>query len=299
MPASLARFVSKDSVWFFDIDDTLVDFSGTVAIATERVHQVLQTHFSVADAQKVTDRFNHFFLLQKRVHQSHDNVQDEEHDTLAARINDIQQDIYRQYGFVKQWSREVLLKLAADDLGVQVTPELVHEAIDAYWVALSQESHLLPGSKELLLFLEQHNQPVYLLTSSDGRLTMNDDHTFSYSPEYSAGLKRERIELLRQKGIFYRGMSIGDPEDKPHRDFFEKGIRIAETDLGRAIDLSHAVMVGDSYSADLQTPKEQLGFGLTILLSQQVKDSTWVDERQLTTNTLASIPRLLPSGSDS
>ena len=80
-------------------------------------------------------------------------------------------------------------------------------------------------------------------------------------------MKRERIELLRKKGIQFHGVSIGDPEDKPHKDFFQKGIMLARKELGYHLDLSNAIMAGDSYTADLEVPKNMFGFGLVVLFS--------------------------------
>jgi hypothetical protein len=57
---------------------------------------------------------------------------------------------------------------------------------------------------------------------------------------------------------------------------------MAETDLGRRIDCSNAIMLGDSYAGDLQTPKEQLGFGLVVLREDGHTQPEIVDAHQIT-----------------
>lgn len=286
------KFSWDHSVWFFDVDDTLIDTAGMTIPAADAVQEIFQNHVSAAQAGQLKNRFVEIFVTLMKGHQGNIELQ-KEHDNLLSRINKAQPTVLEKYGYIKKWSREIFIRLAAEDLRIAATPGLIHEAADAYWISLSKSTQLLSGVTDLLNKVEEHNRPLYLITSSDARLKMKDDGTFTYSPEYSEGLKRERIELLREKGVLYNGLSIGDPEDKPHLDFFEKGIRIAEQDLHYTIDPQNAVMVGDSYAGDLQTPKEKMGFGLVILVDQNAKESTWVDNNQIVTNNLRSIPAML------
>lgn len=290
---TLPSFSWERSVWFFDVDDTLIDTAGMTIPAAEAVQEVFQNHVSVAQAEQLKNRFVEIFTILMKGHQGSLELQ-KERDNLLARITKAQPTVLEKYGHIKIWSREIFIKHAAEDLRIAVTPELIHEAADAYWISLSKSIQVLSGVTDLLNQIKEHNRPLYLITSSDARLKMKDDGTFTYSPEYSEGSKRERIEILRGKGIFYNGLSIGDPEDKPHLDFFEKGIRIAEKDLGVKIDMNDAIMIGDSYSGDLETPKEKMGFGLVILIDQKTKEAVWLDERQVVTPNLKEVAKLLP-----
>ncbi len=141
---------------------------------------------------------------------------------------------------------------------------------------------------DLIKKIKEHGRPLYLVTSSDARLKIKPNGQFEYTPQYSADFKRERIQLLREKGIDFNIVSIGDPEDKPHLDFFEKGIKAAEADLGTSIDLSQAIIMGDSFGADLQTPKEKMGFRLAVLFQHGKESTDVVDDHQIVTGNLAS-----------
>lgn len=201
----------SDSIWFFDIDDTLIDTAGTTLSAAEGIRKVFLAKHSPEQAKQVKDNFNHIFqLMMTGLHMSHTE-------------------------------------------GWQKVPE----------------------------------------DKSDGRLKMDNKGQFDYDPKYSEALKRQRIELLREKGVNFNAVSIGDPEDKPHPDFFQKGIKIAEKDLGSSIDLMHAIMIGDSFAGDLQTPKEQLGFGLVVLFQKDKLDTEVIDEHQITTGKLFEVVKFL------
>ncbi len=141
--------------------------------------------------------------------------------------------------------------------------------------------------------IKTHGRPIYLITSSDARLKMDEIGQFDYDPPYSENLKKQRIELLRKKGIPYNALSIGDPEDKPHLDFFEKGIKIAEQHLGANIDFGNAIMVGDSYAGDLQVPREKLGFGLTVLFNKSTSTTEINASRQISTGNLSKVSDFL------
>jgi len=122
---------------------------------------------------------------------------------------------------------------------------------------------------------------------------MDEEGQFDYDPQYSEALKRQRIELLREKGITFNALSIGDPEDKPHMDFFQKGLKIAEEDSGCPIDTRYAIIVGDSFGGDLQTPKEQMGFGLVVLFQKDKTKTEIIDEYQIITGNLSEVANFL------
>lgn len=288
----------SESIWFFDIDDTLIDTAGTTLSASEGIRRVFAARYTLEQAQTVQSNFNNIFQLMiigYRVKDEDDWMVDhkEAFKKLMQDIESCQTRIKQKYGVVKKWSREVFIKIAAEQAGLQVTPELVHEAADAYWVTLTEQTTVYPGVMDLLQEIKRHNRPIYLITSSDGRLKMDKDGQFDYDPQYSEVLKRERIELLREKGIVFNSLSIGDPEDKPHLDFFQKGIKIAKEDLGQSINMRNSIMIGDSFVGDLQTPKEQMGFGLVVLYQKDKPDTEINDFHQITTGDLSVVTTFL------
>ncbi len=284
------------SIWFFDIDDTLIDTAGTTMSASKGIKRVFSVKFTSEQAQQVQDNFNNIFQLMMtgyRVKGEEDWQQvpgrKEAFDKLIDDIESAQVRVKQRYGAIKKWSREVFVKLAAEQAGLKIPPELVHESADAYWITLTEQTTVYPHALNLIQEIKRHNRPIYLITSSDGRLKMDQEGQFDYDPEYSEVLKRQRIELLREKGVSFNALSIGDPEDKPHLDFFEKGIKIAEQDLGKAVDTKNAIMVGDSFGGDLQMPKEQLGFGLVVLFQKARVNTEINDEHQITTGNLLDV----------
>lgn len=289
----IAKIPWDKSVWFFDIDDTLIDTAGTTVAASDGVRQVFEAKFGQERAKQVQENFNIIFNLMLAGHQATEGHSAEDYDNLISRIEAAQQRVKEKYGSFKKWSREVFIKLAADDAGLEVTPELVHQAADAYWRELTEKTEVFPGVAGLIVEIQKHNRPLYLITSSDARLKMDESGQFDYDPGYSEELKRQRIDLLKQKGISFNGLSIGDPEDKPHLDFFEKGIKIAEADLGYPVDFQNAIMIGDSFAGDLQVPKEKLGFGLTVLFNKGRNATEVKDGHQISTGNLSEVSDFL------
>lgn len=288
------------SIWFFDIDDTLIDTAGTTLSAAEGINRVFAIKYTAKQARIVQDNFNNIFQLMLTGYRIKEEDGEqllqggrEAFEKILQDIESSQIRVKQKYGAIKKWSREVFIKLAAEKAGLRVTPALVHEAANAYWKILTQQTTVFPHALELIQEIKRHNRPIYLITSSDGRLKMDEDGQFNYDPQYSEKLKRERIDLLREKGIMFNALSIGDPEDKPHLDFFQKGIRIAEQNLGSSINTSYAIMVGDSFGGDLQTPKEKMGFGLVVLFQKDKLATSIIDEHQISTGKLSEIVNFL------
>ena len=277
------------SIWFFDIDDTLIDTAGTTLAASEGIRLVFKTKFGPKVAKKVQDNFNNIFNLMLRGHQARESHKTQEYEDLISKVESLQNRVKEKYGSFKKFSREVFIKIAADEAGLETTPDLVHQAAEAYWLELTKKTEVFPGVISLISEIQKHNRPIYLITSSDGRLKMDENGLFDYDPTFSEGFKRRRIELLRQKGIIFDAISIGDPEDKPHLDFFQKAIRIAQQDYGSKLNLSNAIIVGDSYAGDLEVPKEKLGFGLSVLFHKTRSTTEINDSHQISTGDLSKI----------
>ena len=297
---NLQQLTWEESVWFSDVDDTLINTAGLIHVGSEGVRSVFQARFGEKTAQTITQQFQQIFdtlMLGHRRHTAKDwegyIKEKEAHDELVVQIEGLQREIQRQYGSIRKWSREVFIKIACEREGLVVDPETIYEAADAYWLRLSEQSELLPGALALVKEIKRHHKPLFLMTGSDARLTMKNNGQFVYDPVYSESFKRQRIQVLREKGLEFNIVSIGDPEDKPHLDFFEKGIRAAEAHLGKTINLSKALMVGDSYRADLQVPKEKMGFGLVVLYQPDLQQTEIRDEHYIATKNLAEVTRFL------
>lgn len=276
----------NNSIWFFDIDDTLIDTAGTSSQAVLGIERVFSDAKGDEIGKKVAEEFSIIFdqmLTGYRIKNENEwensTVSKETYRMLISNIEQVQAEVLKNWGASKKWSREVFIKMAADRVGIDVTPELVHEAADAYWMTLTEKTKFFDGVKPLFKKLTDLNRPVFLITSSDGRLKMNENGNFEYDPKYSEALKRQRIELLREKGLHFNLVTIGDPEDKPHISFFMKGVKNAQEVIGD-FNFENCVMVGDSYGGDLQTPREEMGFGYVILFEKN-RTETKLEENNL------------------
>ncbi len=296
----MIKILWSDSTWFFDIDDTLIDTAGVSISASEGVRKVFSEEYTEQQAKQVQNNFNDIFQIMMTGYRVKNDDEWQQvaggkaaFDKILENIENHQIRVKQKFGVIKKWSREVLVKLASDKANLNITPELVRKAADAYWLTLTEQTVVFSHVPELMQTIKKYNRPIYLLTSSDGRLRMDEGGQFDYDPQYSETFKRRRIELLRKKGIFFNALSIGDPEDKPHLDFFLKGLKIAEEDLGYAINTKHAIMVGDSFEGDLQVPKEQIGFGLVVLFQKDRMKTEIVDEHQIITGNLSEVVNFL------
>lgn len=290
----------EDSVWFSDVDDTLVNTADLTLVGSEGIRAVFEAHFGQEVAEKIQKNFQDVFNTMLFGHQRHTpddwaghTEEKEAYDALIEQITGLQREIKEQYGSIRKWSREVFIKIACEREGLSVDPEVIYEAADAYWMKLGQEQQLLSGVPELIQEMKRHNKPLFLVTGSDARLKLKENGQFVYDPAYSEGFKKARIELLREKGLEFATVSVGDPEDKPHLDFFEKGVKAAEEYLGQHIDLSKALMFGDGYVADLQTPKEKMGFGLVVLYQEGKTDTEVVDEQYVIMGNISEVTKFL------
>ncbi|MFH0979840.1 MAG: HAD family hydrolase [Candidatus Roizmanbacteria bacterium] len=279
----------SEVIFFFDVDDTLVDTGSNSIIASEGIFNVLKQELGEDKSNKIKNRFNQIFQTLMQEHMTTGESNKKLHDSIMLRINQLQEPVIKQYGMIKKWSREVFLKMASEDCDIQLKPEIIYSAIDAYWNIISEKSDPMPGVLDLFQEIKAHSSPVYLITSSDARLKINNQGLFEYDSRYSEEFKKKRMETLKQKGLFFNKVSIGDPEDKPHLDFFEKGIRIAEKDLGYKINTKNIIMFGDSYAGDLQTPKEKLGFGLVVLFKKDQGQTIEESERYISTGNISSV----------
>jgi len=292
-------FWSK-SIWFFDIDDTLIDTAGVSLQASEAIKEVLEKEVGLKTAIEIKKQFNNIFNLMLAGYRAISTADWQKvpggrraFDRLFSKIEALQKPIKKRYGKIKKWSREVFIKIAADRIGIDISPELIEKAASAYWLSLTEKTELFPYVLKLFEKIKEHKRPIYLLTSSDARLKMDENGQFQYFPSYSKKLKKKRILLLKKKGIYFDEVFIGDPEDKPSWEFFQKAIKMAERDLGKGFDFSQAIMVGDSFTGDLQIPKEKLKFGLVVLFKKELSGLKVIDRQQINTGNLLEILNFL------
>ncbi|MBD3362805.1 hypothetical protein GF362_03740 [Candidatus Dojkabacteria bacterium] len=263
----------KKSIWFFDIDDTLIDTAGVNEIASEGIVEALEEKYGNEKSERIKVQFNKIFntiLAGYRLNKDSANANNQElldeSNSLLEKVANSQKLVIKEWGKYKKWSREVFIKLAMDKVGVEPRKAYVEGAAESYWKELTAKVSFFSGAIDLNTRLVKNNRPIFLITSSDARLQMRDDGQFLYKPEYSKKMKTKRIEQLRRRGLEYQGLSIGDPEDKPTIEFFKKAISLAENCLSKNLDLKNSVIVGDSYEGDLETPFTKMGFGMAILV---------------------------------
>jgi phosphoglycolate phosphatase-like HAD superfamily hydrolase len=107
----------KDSIWFFDLDDTLIDTAGAGLIASDGVYEYFLEKIDKESALMIKDRFTQLFdilLLGYRVKSedgwSYIKGGKQSYIDLLHRIEQVQPSVVKQYGDMKKWSREVLIK---------------------------------------------------------------------------------------------------------------------------------------------------------------------------------------------
>lgn len=289
----------EKSVWFFDVDDTLIDTAITSLDASGGIRDIFAKHYDIETGIKIQQEFNVMFQsmmegyrIKSEFEWKNAKVKKEYFKQILSDIESRQLSVKEKYGAIKKWSREVLIKIASDKLGLKTTPKIIKEAANAYWDMLTEMTFIFSDALELINKIKENKRPIFLITSSDARLEMKEDGQFVYDPSHSEKLKMERMELLKERGIDYDLVSIGDPEDKPHLDFFEKGINLAEKYLGQKIEAKNSIMVGDSFAGDLETPLRKLNFGLAILRNANNTDIVFEEDKYVSVNNFKDIIKL-------
>lgn len=288
------------SIWFFDVDDTLINTADLTEVASHGIVSVIAKEVGEETAEKIRKTFVdifHLLLQGHRIKKEEDWLLIPEikkfHDILVKNIDAHQTEVILQQGKPKRWSREIFIKLAADEHNVTLSSPTISLAADGYWSKLTEEAVIYDGVLPLFEEIKKHDRPIFLVTGSDAHLQMNEQGQFSYDPSMSEEYKLRRIYPLREKGIHFHAVKIGDPVDKPHHDFFFQAIQIAETHLGQSIDTKNAIMIDDS-AANLVSPKDELGFGLVVLVEKNKKDTLEViDDRHVTTGNLSLLAQFL------
>lgn len=286
----------KDSIWFFDLDDTLIDTAGASYLASPAIRDALMSSVGKEAAVRVYAEYDEIYTLALQGYRVKSDADwslikggRAAYEDFLKSIEVDQQLVKEQCGAIKKWSREAFIKLASLRAGVSLTPQNLHNAADAYWTVLAREVNIFSHAVQFLKYVrEEQNRPVCILTGSDGRLIMRPDGQFDYVPEESRRLKMKRVLIVKERGIEFDVISIGDPIDKPYAEYFVNGLRVMEDYLGSKIDLVSCVVVGDSFAADLKTPLE-LDFGLSFLYKVGQKDPAEECERCISLGNLMDI----------
>lgn len=158
---------------------------------------------------------------------------------------------FKTFNNNKVWSREVFIILAAEKLNIEINKDLVEKAADSYWMNLSANT---PYYEDAIIFLEkikENNIRIVWMTGSDSRLILTEKNgqiKTQYDAEFATKKKMERLKKLLND---YPGeVVIGDPNDKPSEEFFD---RVFESVLD--IKNEDIVAVGDSERNDLMVPR--------------------------------------------
>lgn len=284
-----------DKVFLFDVNHTLINTAMGHLHAMKSMEQTLldegvgkqKAHEIIKHVHYITSLMITGFLIRRE--EEWDTVPGgkQAYEELLFRINMLQKNIYQEWKFIKKWSREVFLKIAADYVGIRLDRETIKKVVDAHWRAITEHAKPFSSAKVLFKELKRRSIPVYILTSSDGRLVFKDG-TFYYDPIYSEISKRKRMQFLKKEGLHFDGIIIGDPHDKPQKEFFEKGKETIAKDLGRKIEVEDFVMVGNSFEDDLEIPIKHLNFGLGILV-EEGKKSSYIDRSILRVGNLQEV----------
>lgn len=302
---SMVVDIFPHSIWFADIDDTLIDTLEAHKSASKEIADILEPMIGERSALTITKRFLELFQILMNGHRTY-KVEDQaespddtskQYKALRARIDDCQEELRKHWGAIKVFSREVLLTLAGEDCGFSLAPQQISKCIHHYWGKVADYALCFDDACKLLKVIAEMNRPLYLFTSSDGRLNLRIDGQFEYDPEMSRRLKRARIEKLRAKGLQYRDLFIGDPVDKPNPEFFEVMYRSVASDLGEEFKLEHTIILGDSYDADLHVPVTVWKTALGIWYRRGQVEVAFEKERVITVGNWQVLSNLLTSKS--
>lgn len=280
-------------VLFVDLDDTLTDTAGSHESAALGLEDSLRHDFRPTKARHIVQRFSEVFDELLQIHQAH--AEDEDHDSkptddndLPLRVDECQKDIRIRWGGIKKFSREVLLFLAAQDVGVHLTPSQVDSYTDLYWRNLDLSLNFIDGAVELTQEVGRIGVPLYIMTSSDARLSLNTNGQFIYRPMRSKQFKQDRLRHLRERGLWYVDAVLGDPIDKPDPRFFEQLRQLAAHQAASA-DLHQIVLIGDSYSSDLETPLEMWKEAQAVLFKSGQRTSRREADRIISIGEMSSL----------
>lgn len=267
--------INTKKVFLFDVNHTLINTAVYHTQALHKVNNYLKKYTDKHAAQYITTRFNEIFLLMVAGFLLRTDKEWEEipggrksYENLVDLVTSHQTKVKENWGFIKKWSREVFLKIAADEIRVILPPDVIHNTATVYWNTITDLTEPFVEAKKLHAYLEKKGYPSYLLTSSDGRLQVKKGF-FTYDASFSGNYKKKRMKTLKKKGLYFRDIIVGDPFDKPLPDYYKRAVGIVQRDLKKEIDKEDLVIIGNSFEDDLETPNIMLGFGHGFLIKNK------------------------------
>lgn len=209
----------------FDVDDVMVDTDAATVAALgavdARIGPLLKAHYETLIAHLRGENPPAYPALRKRI------------EAWQPELTE-----------VKQWSRETLVAICFEDLGVKPTKADIEREAAAYWRAITEKTVVYPDAAEMARRFVRDGLTIHFATNSDGFLGFDDARrTFTYDPADSARRKIARLHMLRDVGMHEGNITVGDPIGKPHPAFYEKALE--------GLDRSATLVVGDSLSNDV------------------------------------------------
>ncbi len=261
-------------VFLFDVNHTLINTALYHTKALLEIEKNLSKYIDLTAARYITRRFDEIFLLMVAgfLFRTVDEWKKipgrrKSYERLVDLITEHQVKVKGEWGFIKKWSREVFLKIAADEIKAILSPEVIQNTATIYWDTITNLTEPFDEAKKLHDYLTDKGYHIYLLTSSDGRLQIKKGF-FTYDPLFSGTYKKNRMITLKKKGLHFRDVIVGDPHDKPFPDYYKRAIEIVSNDLKKEIQNKNLIIVGNSLEDDLETPNILLGFGTGFLFKK-------------------------------
>ncbi len=259
------------NIYFLDIDDCLIHTSQL----TDNHLSAIKNQLKISGVAKAKEITNEFALSFRRMYDNHQGKPLTSHEEklnklYMQRLIELEKPVLEKFGEVKRWSREVCLYIAAQKIGITLTNDEIISVTNILWAKITQYAVFYPDAKPFLQNLINKTIPFYLITSSDSRLTMDDDtQLFHYDPEYSRNLKLQRLKIFTDMGIPQENIFIGDPYDKPKIWVFEEALKKARKDY-----LTFSIKTGDASD----------GFTLNKFTMKGIPISAQTDNRRSSTN---------------
>lgn len=192
---------------FFDLDHTLWDFEANSAEAISEIFKEL----------RITERgevaFDDFILKYRE-------------------INRACWDQYRKNEITKETLRYTRFKLALAAFQIE-DQKLSDEFSDQYILRSPKKTNLIPGTTELLNYLEEEKYQMHIITNGFSEVQF---------------VKMENAELSKYFDVILTSEMVG--QKKPHPSVFHRAVTMAEAQVPESL------MIGDNLEADVIGARE-------------------------------------------
>jgi FMN phosphatase YigB (HAD superfamily) len=236
----------------FDVDDVLIEMERSIDLAERAVVAPLAEKIGRERAELAYRGLSTGYATLRAQLRAPPGVWLPEYREIRRRIEGWQRGLVEDGHEVKQWSRDTLLTIALEELGVVPDRSLVAKAMDAYWETAAIEGVMFEDAKQILRALAARGVHYHLATNSDGFLWLDESaRTFRYDPEDAAERKRKRTRSLTEFGVRRDQMTVGDPIGKPSALFYERALSEMSAACGEPVDRAALLAVGDSLTNDV------------------------------------------------